>query len=324
MSKILITGSVGLVGSEAVDFFREKGWEVIGIDNKGRSAFFGIQQAEPEYDIDIRDEEAINKLFSEHKFDAIIHTAAQPSHDYSKDHPIVDFDVNARGTLLLLEATRRHCPQAVFVHCSTDKVYGWGMRRQLLLERKTRWHNKVPFDEKTPFEVPYSPFGISKLCSDLYVQEYGAQFGIKTACFRCGCITGRRHAGAEQHGFLAYVAKCVKEGIKYRIFGYKGKQVRDLIHSYDLVNAMYHFIQSPKVSAVYNMGGGAERSVSVLEAIALLEKETGQMAVVEYVEEERFGDRQWDVHDVRKFQKDYPEWDYKYSLSDIIKDVCQH
>ena len=320
MSKILVTGSLGLVGSEAVDFFRAKGWDVVGIDSKMRSQFFGIQQAEPEYNIDIRDYRALESLFNEHKFDAIIHTAAQPSHDYSLDEPILDFEVNAKGTLNLLELTRKYCPEATFVHCSTDKVYGWGMRRKLV-EKETRWHSDKPFDEKTKFEVPYSPFGVSKLASDLYVQEYSTQFGIKAACFRCGCITGRRHAGAEQHGFLAYLAKCVKEGIKYKIFGYKGKQVRDLIHSYDLVNAFWHFIQNPKKAKVYNMGGGEERSVSVLEAISLLENETGKKAITEYIEKERFGDRQWDVHNVHKFKKDYPNWDYKCSLADIIKDV---
>lgn len=318
--KVLITGSVGLVGSEAVDFFREKGWEVVGIDNKGRSEFFGIEQKEPEYNIDIRDERAVDSLFNEHKFDAIIHTAAQPSHDYSKDHPILDLDINAKGTLILLEATRKYYPQAVFVHCSTDKVYGWGMRREMA-ETRTRWHSNDSYDERTPFEAPFSPFGISKLASDLYVQEYGVQYGIKTACFRCGCITGRRHAGAEKHGFLSYLAKCIKKGIPYRIFGYKGKQVRDLIHSFDLVNAFWYFINNPQVGAVYNMGGGPERSVSVLEAINLIEQETGKEALTEYIENERFGDRQWDVHNVSKFRNDYPEWEYQFSLEDIIRDV---
>lgn len=318
--RVLITGSVGLVGSEAVDFFRAKGWEVIGIDNKMRSRFFGIEQQEPEYDIDIRDKEEIDNLFSQFKFDAIIHTAGQPSHDWSKKDPLTDFDVNARGTLILLEATRKYCPEAVFVHCSTDKIYGEGMVRSVN-ERETRYHSWIPFDEDTPIKPALSPFGVAKLCADYYVQEYGVQWGIKTACFRCGCITGRRHAGAEQHGFLAYLAKAIKEGIPYKIFGYEGKQVRDQIHAYDLVNAFWYFIQNPKVAAVYNMGGGEERSVSVLEAIALIEKQTGKKAVYELAEK-RFGDRQWDVHDVEKFRIDYPEWDYKYSLSDIIKDLC--
>lgn len=321
---ILIFGSLGLVGSEAFDFFKDKGWNVVGADNNMRSFFFNTEKRDfgNIFNIDIRDELAINDLFQKYKFDVVINCCAQPSHDWSKKEPITDFDINARGTLLLLEATKKYCPEAVFVHCSTDKVYGWGMRRKLK-ELDTRWHSDKPFNEKTKFEAPYSPFGVSKLCSDLYVQEYGKQWGIKTACFRCGCITGRRHAGAEQHGFLAYLAKCIKESIPYRIFGYKGKQVRDLIHSYDLVNAFYYFIQKPKVSAVYNMGGGEERSVSVLEAVDLIEKETDKQALTEYIEEERFGDRQWDVHDVSKFKKDYPEWDYKYSLADIIKDVSK-
>jgi CDP-paratose 2-epimerase len=324
MKTILITGSSGLVGSEAVDFFREKGWKVIGIDANMRSQFFGIEQKEPEYFVDIRNEEVVDMLFAGNKFDAIIHAAAQPSHDYSKDHALEDFDINARGTLILLEATRRYCPEAVFVYVSTDKVYGGNMSRSLD-EKRTRWHSEEPFNELAGLDAAgcRSLFGCSKTAADIYVQEYGNYFGMKTACFRCGCITGRRHAGAEEHGFLAYLAKCVKEERLYRIFGYKGKQVRDLIHSYDLVNAFYHFIENPRIGVVYNMGGGEDRSVSVLEAITLLEKETGKQLLTEYVDEHRKGDRIWDVHDVRRFRDEYPEWDYKYSLQDIIKDVCQ-
>lgn len=319
--KYLITGSGGLVGSEAVDYFRAQGHEVIGIDNNMRSRFFGIEQPEPELNLDIRNNVAIDELFEHHTFDVIIHTAAQPSHDWSKEFPLIDFHVNASGTLHLLEATRKHCPDAIFVHVSTDKIYGQGMKC-LIAEDDTRYKGAL-FNEFTEIETALSPFGVSKLAADFYVQEYGAQWGIKTVCFRCGCITGRRHKGAEQHGFLAYLAKCIKEGITYKIFGYKGKQVRDLIHSYDLVTAFDAFIQNPKISAVYNMGGGVERSVSILEAIELIEKETGKKAVTEYVKEERFADRIWDVHDVTKFRKDYPDWNYKYSLDEIIKDVCK-
>lgn len=319
--KILITGYVGLTGSACVDLFSEKGWEVFGVDSNMRSYFFGTPKKEAN-GIDIRDEKEINALFQEHKFDAIIHTAAQPSHDWAKKEPLTDFDINARGTLILLEATRKYCPGAVFVHVSTDKVYGEHMKRKLI-ELPMRWHSFFPFNETTLLDyTKRSLFGCSKASADLYVQEYGRYFGMKTACFRCGCITGSKHEGAEEHGFLAYLAKCIKEGITYRIFGYKGKQVRDIIHARDLASAFWHFIQNPKVAAVYNMGGGKERSVSILEAIKLIEKETGKKAITEYVHEQRSGDRQWDIHDVSKFKKDYPEWKYKYNLKDIIKDLC--
>jgi CDP-paratose 2-epimerase len=321
--KILVTGSTGLVGSEAVKFFRNLGHEVVGVDNNMRSYFFATPSKVAEVSLDIRDAEAVNALIKDGQFDALIHAAAQPSHDWSKQEPITDFDVNARATLLLLEAVRRHSPQTIFVHCSTDKIYGEGMKRNLI-EFDTRYHSSYPFDEITGVDQSvHSLFGVSKLAADMYVQEYGFQFGMKTVCFRCGCITGSQHEGAEQHGFLAYLVKCIKEGIPYKIFGYKGKQVRDIIHAYDLVNAMWHFIQNPKVAAVYNMGGGKERSVSILEAIDLIERKLGKRAITEIVPEERFGDRQWDVHDVDKFKQDYPHWEYDYSLDDIMNNLCQ-
>lgn len=320
--KILITGSSGMTGSEAVDFFTNKGWDVIGIDNNMRSYFFNTPVKKTQLDIDIRDEKAIDKLFSEHIFDAIIHTAAQPSHDWAKKEPLTDFDVNARGTLILLEATRKYCPDAVFIHVSTDKVYGENMVRKVT-EKKTRWHSNKPYKEDLGLDMTtHSLFGCSKTAADLYVQEYGHYFGIKTACFRCGCITSKRHEGAEEHGFLAYLSKCIKNGIPYKIFGYKGKQVRDIIHSHDLINAFWHFIQKPRIAEVYNMGGGVERSVSILEAIKLIEHETGKKAIVTLLEQERKGDRIWDIHDVSKFQSHYPDWKYKYSLDDIIKELC--
>lgn len=318
MAKILITGSLGLVGSEAFIFFKSKGWEVVGIDNNMRSKFFKVRPDNVAenleyYSIDIRGEKAIDDLFQKHKFDAVLHTAAQPSHDYSKDHALEDFDINARGTLILLEATRKYCPDATFVHISTDKVYGENMAGVRL------------FDEKLglDFAGNRSLFGCSKTAADIYVQEYGNYFGMKTVCFRCGCITGRNHKGAELHGFMSYLVKCIKEGKTYKIFGYKGKQVRDQIHAYDLVSACYEFIQNPKSGAVYNIGGGLERSVSILEAIDLIEKETGKKAIVEYIDEPRKGDRIWDIHDVSKFQTDYPNWKYKFSLQNIIKDLCE-
>jgi CDP-paratose 2-epimerase len=339
MKKVLITGSTGLVGSEAVHFFTEKGWEVIGLDNNMRSYFFGTPKKTPQYDIDIRNREMINDLFEAHKFDAIIHAAAQPSHDWAKNDPLTDFHVNATGTLNLLEAARQYCPEAVFVHVSTDKVYGENMQSEghgtlpdkafatwtpALVEKETRYHSDYPFKESLglDFAGQRSLFGCSKTAADIYVQEYGNYFGMKTACFRLGCITGKQHEGAEYHGFLAYLVKAIKEGIPYKIFGYKGKQVRDQIHAYDLVNAFYCFIQKPKSGAVYNLGGGPDRSVSILEAIKIIEEKTGKKAITEYALE-RKGDRQWDVHDVSKFRRDYPGWDYEYSLDDIFNDLCQ-
>ena len=321
--KVLVTGSLGLTGAETMDYFQKKGWEVVGVDSNMRSYFFGTPKKEDKrtQDLDIRRQPEMDDLFHREKFDAIIHTAAQPSHDWSKKEPLTDFDINARGTLILLEATRKYCPEAVFVHVSTDKIYGEGMKRDYLLEKETRWHSDKPFDEDTPIKPSLSLFGVSKLCADYYVQEYAKQYGMKTVCFRPGCITGKKHEGAEQHGFLAYLAKCVREEKQYSIFGYKGKQVRDQIHAYDLAAAFYEFVDNPKVGAVYNIGGGEDRSVSVLEAIGVLEKLTGKKAKTEYVEDERFGDRIFDVHDVSRFRKDYPNWDYKYSLKDIFNDL---
>lgn len=322
--KILVTGSSGLVGTEAVKFFEEKGWEVFGIDNNMRAHLFGTEEQKTIHSIDIRDAFAIETVFKNHKFDAIIHAAAQPSHDWAKQDPLTDFDINARGTLILLEATRKYSPEAVFVYVSTDKVYGENMfPPHLSKEKKNRWHSfSDGFDENLglDFAGKRSLFGCSKTAADIYVQEYGNYFGMKTVCFRCGCITGRNHQGAELHGFLAYLVKCIKEEKPYHIFG-DGKTVRDQIHVRDLVSAFWYFIQNPKSGAVYNMGGGPERSLSILEAIQLIENETGKKAVYDFAEE-RSGDRIWDVHSVLKFSTDYPEWNYKYSLQDIISELC--
>lgn len=322
-----------MVGSEAVEFFKEKGWDVVGIDANMRHKFFGTPEKSNFSEVDIRNIFELELLFHEHKFDAIIHAAAQPSHDYSKEHVIEDFHINATGTLHLLEMARKHCPGAVFVHCSTDKVYGEGMIRKEqrtdgyprafpLEEGETRYHCDQPFNEDTEFKPPYSPFGVSKLAADFYVQEYAAQGWLTTGVFRMGCITGRKHEGAEQHGFLAYLAKCIKEGKTYNIYGYKGKQVRDQIHAHDLVSAFWHFVQNPQSGAVYNMGGGPERSVSVLEAGESIAQKLGKEFKYELVDEPRFGDRQWDVHEMSKFRTDYPEWDYRYTLDDIVTDLC--
>lgn len=316
--KILITGSLGLTGGEAVKFFKEKGWEVVGIDNNMRSEFFNV--AESDYGatlkVDIRDEQAINLLFHNAKFDAIIHCAAQPSHDYSKDHVLEDFDINARGTVILLEAMRKYCPEAVFVHVSTDKVYGTNMDKTIPDHSLSDENLGLDFASR-------SPFGCSKTAADVYAQEYARYFGLKVGIFRPGCITGKAHKGAELHGFLAYLVKCIKEGKTYNIFGYGGKQVRDQIHAYDLVNAFYHFIQDPRPGEVYNIGGGPERARNILEMIELIEKETGKKAVYNFVDEPRKSDRIWDIHDISKFRSHYPEWNFKFSLTDIIADLCQ-
>lgn len=310
--KVLVTGATGLVGSACVDFFNEKGWEVVGLDNNMRAKFFNTPDKQIMNATDIRDAEKLEQGFKEFgPFDAIIHAAAQPSHDYATEHIVEDFEINARGTLNMLEATRKFSPDAVFVHVSTDKVYGENMD-----------YPREPYDETLglDFAGVRSFFGCSKTAADLYAQEYAARFNMKVGIFRPGCITGKNHEGAEQHGFLAYLAKCIKEGKTYKIFG-DGNTVRDQIHAYDLASAFWHFIQSPIVGGVYNMGGGPTRAVSVLEAIKLIENEVGKECVYEF-RAERVGDRQWDIHNVQKFRRDYPRWNYQYSLKDIISDVC--
>lgn len=310
MSKILITGSTGLVGSACVSFFLEKDWEVVGLDNNMRAKFFGTDDQPIENPIDIRDVEKLEQGFKDFgPFDAIIHAAAQPSHDYASTHIVEDFEVNTVGTLNMLEATRKYSPDAVFVYVSTDKVYGENLPADRLATEK----------DGLDFAGKRSLFGCSKTAADMYVQEYGNYFGMKTVCFRPGCITGRAHEGAEYHGFLAYVARCVREGKPYTIFA---DTVRDQIHAYDLAKAFWFFIQNPKVGAVYNIGGGPERAISVKEAIVACENFIGNPIEVKEGTK-RPGDRMYDVHDVTKFRTDYPEWDYEYSLQDIIDDICQ-
>ena len=329
--KLLCTGSSGLVGSACVELFIKKGWEVIGIDNDARAKNLDTHHKHikldfsqhKELDMDFTDPRQIFNLFRTYTFDAIIHAGGQASHDWSNDHVLEDFITNAMGTVLLLEATRRSCPNATFIYVSTDKVYGENMIMEDLNEKETRYDHGGGFDESIRLDYAghRSPFGCSKTSADIYTQEYAHTFGLKTGIFRPGCITGKNHEGAELHGFLAYLAKCIRTGTSYRIFGFKGKQVRDQIHANDLANAFWHFIQNPRAGMVYNIGGGPERSVSVLEAIDLIEKETGQKALYGFYPA-REGDRIWDVHDASKFRRDYPEWDYQYSLADIIKDVC--
>lgn len=326
--KILVTGSAGLVGSACVSFFAAKGWDVVGIDNNGRSKMLGTPKKSGFFEYDIRDQATINDLFAlVGPFDAIIHAAGQPSHDWSADHVLEDFHTNATGTLHLLEATRKYCPGATFLYVSTDKVYGENMgfeyegKRLMPDELETRYHFPFPFKEDLglDFAGKRSPFGCSKAAADMYVQEYGNYFGMKTACFRPGCITGRNHEGAEWHGFLAYLAKCIKHEQTYKIFG-NGKNVRDQIHAEDLAAAFFEFIETPRVAAVYNIGGGPTRAVSVLEAGELLSQAIGKPFLHEF-HEGRLGDRLWDIHDISKFRQDYPGFEYRYSLKDIIADL---
>jgi len=345
MSVALVTGSAGLIGSETCRRFASAGFDVVGIDNDMRSYFFGkdasslstlkkLEEEIPEYQhrsIDIRDEAEVNALFAEFgsSISVVVHTAAQPSHDWAAKEPHTDFGVNATGTLNILEATRLHAPEAVFIFTSTNKVYGDTPNRLPLIELETRWEidNTHPFfkygiDESMSIDqTKHSIFGASKVAADVLVQEYGRYFEMKTACFRGGCLTGPAHAGAELHGFLSYLMKCTVSGKPYRVFGYKGKQVRDNIHSHDLVEAFWQFYQSPRVAEVYNIGGSRHSNCSMLEAIAISEELCGKKLDWSYVEDNRIGDHIWWISDVSKFQMHYPEWSFRYDLHGILKEI---
>ena len=343
--KALVTGSGGLIGSEAAKFFAEKGFEIVGIDNNMRSYFFGdeastewnrkklegeLKKAYTHYNVDIRDNDEVAKIFKKHKFDIIIHTAAQPSHDWAAREPFTDFTVNANGTLVMLENMRQHCPDAVFIFTSTNKVYGDTPNELPLIELEKRW--ELPethryyqgIDETMSIDdCKHSIFGASKVAADIMVQEYGAYFDFKTAVFRGGCLTGPSHSGAELHGFLAYLIKCIASGKKYTIFGYKGKQVRDNIHSHDLVNAFYHFFEKPQAGGqVYNMGGARNSNISMLEAIEKIEKLLGKKANYELSPDNRIGDHIWYVSDVSKFKSHYPDWEFEYDIDAILHEMC--
>lgn len=345
VSVILITGSSGLVGSEAVEYFADKFDVVVGIDNNLRSYFFGRQgDTEPtrsrlrnqysnfvDHSIDIRDQNALSALFLQYgsQIKLVIHAAAQPSHDWAAREPMTDFGVNATGTLNLLELTRLHCPEAVFIYTSTNKVYGDTPNKLPLVELDTRWEVATdhPYAQRgidehmTIDQSMHSLFGASKLAADILVQEYGRYFGMKTGVFRCGCLTGPNHAGAQLHGFLSYLMKCTVEGIPYSIFGYKGKQVRDNLHSFDLVTMFNHFYLSPRSGEVYNVGGGRFSHCSVLEAIELCEHIAYKKLNYTYVDEHRTGDHIWYVSDVSKFQQHYPAWSPLYDLESILRQI---
>lgn len=347
MAVVLVTGSAGLIGSEAVAFFADKGFDVVGIDNDMRRYFFGedgstawrregLEREVPGYrhvNADIRDEAAMERTFARHgrAIALVIHAAAQPSHDWAAREPTTDFTVNANGTLIILEMTRRHCPDAPFIFTSTNKVYGDTPNRLPLVELETRWavDSAHPFsrhgiDETMSIDASmHSLFGASKVAADVLVQEYGRYFGMRTACFRGGCLTGPGHSGAQLHGFLSYLVKCALSGRPYTIFGYKAKQVRDNIHSHDLVNAFWHFFRAPRSAEVYNIGGGPTANCSMLEAIAMVERVIGRQMIWSYSETNRAGDHIWYVSDIRKFRNHYPDWDLTYTLERTVEEICQ-
>jgi len=352
MKIALITGCSGLIGSEATKFFLNKGYFVVGIDNHMRSYFFGaeattelttevLKNRYPDNfffnDIDIRNYESLKTIFEKFnsQIEIIIHTAAQPSHDWAAKEPITDFEVNALGTLNLLELTRLYCPKSSFIFTSTNKVYGDNPNKLNIIETETRYILQDPLygdsiDETLSIDTClHSLFGVSKLSADLLVQEYGKYFGINTVCFRGGCLTGPNHASTELHGFLSYLIKCIVNNKEYKIFGYKGKQVRDNIHSYDLVNMFWYFHLNPKVGQVYNAGGGSENSISILETINLVNEICSKKLKnwkiwdkYELISDNRIGDHIYYVTNFSKFKNDYPEWPgITIKLYDLINEM---
>jgi CDP-paratose 2-epimerase len=341
--QILVTGSSGLIGSEAVEYFGRRGHRVHGLDNNMRADFFGPQgdttwrlkqlldgvRNFTHHGVDIRDRTAVMGVFAAHRIGAVIHCAAQPSHDLAKDRPFDDFDVNATGTLNLLEAARRHCPEAPFVFMSTNKVYGDVPNELPLVELPTRWDYAEPahyqgIDETMRIDQSkHSLFGASKAAADLMVQEYGRYFGMPTACFRGGCLTGPNHSGVELHGFLSFLVKTTLRGKTFTIFGYKGKQVRDQIHSLDVVRAFEEFIAAPRVGEVYNLGGGRESNASILECFDMIEAASGRKVAWRYDEKNREGDHICYISDMGKFRAHYPSWSLTRRVPDIVEEMVR-
>ena len=345
MSVAIITGSSGLVGSETVKFFHEKGLHVVGIDNDMRQYFFGadastawntaqLEKTLPNFShagLDIRDQDEVFKLFARlgKEVSLVVHTASQPSHDWAAKEPFTDFTINANGTLVMLEATRKYCPDAAFIFTSSNKVYGDTPNFLPLVEKPTRWeieeshpYFKDGIDETMSIDQSkHSLFGVSKVAGDLLAQEYGSYFGLKTGVFRGGCLTGPAHSGAELHGFLAYLVKCAVTGKPYTIFGYQGKQVRDNIHSHDLVNAFWYFFQRPQSGVVYNIGGSRHSNCSVLEAIAIIQNLCSRQVHYQLSDEARSGDHIWWISDVGKFKNDYPGWAFEYDLHRLLEEI---
>jgi len=345
MDIALITGSSGLIGSEACKFWHNKGFSVIGVDNDMRSYFFGADASTltmknelkntlnnfTSHDIDIRDMDQLDALFSDYSSDIkiIIHTAAQPSHDWAAKEPLTDYSINATGTLNLLELTRKYCPDASFIFTSTNKVYGDTPNRLPLVELDSRWEIREdhPFythgiDETMSVDQSkHSLFGASKLAADVLVQEYGNYFGMKTVAFRGGCLTGPSHKGVELHGFLSYLVKCAITGKPYTIFGYNGKQVRDNIHSSDLIKAFWHYSQNPTIGEVYNIGGSRNSNISVLEAIMKIEEISGKKVNYTVSDKARSGDHIWYISDITKFRSHFPKFEYDYDMDKILKEM---
>jgi len=350
LSVAIITGSAGLIGSEACKFFAKQGLDIVGIDNNMRQFFFGAdgstnwnrQQLEQSLgtkyyhlDIDIRDYEAITNIFQRYgdSIELVIHTAAQPSHDWAARAPKIDFTVNANGTINLLEATRLYCPKAVFIFTSTNKVYGDTPNKLPLVELEHRWEIAPGHtyeggirEDMSIDQCLHSLFGASKVAADILVQEYGRYFNMNTACFRGGCLTGPNHSGAQLHGFLAYLMKCAVTGTPYTVFGYKGKQVRDNIHSADLISAFYEFFKAPRSAQVYNTGGGRYSNCSMLEAIQMCETIADRQFNWTYAESNRIGDHIWWISDNGKFESHYPNWKMKYNVKQILQEIyeCNH
>ena len=341
----LVTGSAGLIGSQAAEHFAGLGLDVVGVDNDMRKVFFGddsstawmataleekLGDTYTHASLDIRDRDAVERLFRTYGTDIelVIHTAAQPSHDWAARDPFTDFDVNAVGTLNMIENTRRHCPDATFIFTSTNKVYGDTPNRLPLIEQETRWE----IDPTHPYAdgieedmsidmTKHSLFGASKVAADVVVQEYGRYFGMKTSCFRGGTLTGPNHSAAELHGFLAYVMQCTMSGTPYRVFGYQGKQVRDAIHSSDLIRCFEQVHRAPRSAEVYNIGGGRHSNCSVREAIAMCEDITGRTLDHTYVEDNRIGDHIWWIGSNARFQEHYPDWSLTYDVRMILEEM---
>jgi CDP-paratose 2-epimerase len=345
MPTAIITGSGGLIGSESVRYFVQRGYDVIGVDNDMRAEFFGpdastrrtSESLTDEYgssfrwlDVDIRDAQAVDRVFGEHagRLELVIHAAAQPSHDWAASNPSVDFGVNAWGTLNVLEGARKHAPDATFIFCSTNKVYGDLPNRLPLVELETRlelsrehgYYGGIPTSMSIDQSM-HSLFGVSKVAADLMVQEYGRYFGMPTVCFRGGCLTGPSHAGAQLHGFLSYLMRCTLTGAPYTVFGYGGKQVRDNIHAYDVVRAFAAFHADPRTAAVYNLGGGRESNCSMLEAIRLCEETAGRELEWSLSDQARMGDHRWWVSDLDEFKRDYPGWSLDYDLGTTVREI---
>lgn len=343
VKRLLVTGSSGLIGSEVVAFFSSEGWQVHGVDNNMRRDFFGPPgdtswnrcrlladfRYFQHHEMDIRDRGAIAELVAGVRPAAIIHTAAQPSHDLAASRPFDDFDVNAIGTLNLLEAARQRCPEAPFIHMSTNKVYGDAPNRLNLVERTTRWDYADPeYTNGIPetFSIDqsmHSIFGASKVAADVMVQEYGRYFQMPTCCLRGGCLTGPNHSGVELHGFLSYLIRCNLEGRTYKVFGYKGKQVRDNIHSFDAVQFMRTFVEAPRSGEVYNLGGGRANSISILEAFDLVAEISGKKMLYDYVDDSRKGDHICYISDLAKMKRHYPGWTITKNLRTTFVEICE-